>query len=97
MESNIGNYASLISTGAGIAFSSEADSLEGFKALVPNGIDFVYQLAQPTTVTLTATEVSTLLGQNNIWADCGLSTVEYPADTKLYIDKKLAALVAALS
>ena len=41
----------------------------------------------PQTYQLTPTEVTTLLGQNNIWADCGPSTVEYPCDTKLYIQK----------
>ena len=62
-----------------------------------NGQTLIYPLATPQTYQLTPQEVTTLLGQNNIWADCGPSTVEYPADTKLYIDKKLAALVAALS
>ena len=57
----------------------------------------IYPLDPVLTVQLTPTEVTTLLGQNNIWSDTGSSTVEYPADTKLYIDKKLAALVAALS
>ena len=61
-----------------------------------NPIELVFQIA-PKTYQLTPEEVTTLLGQNNIWADCGPSTVEYGADTKLYIDKKLAALVAALS
>lgn len=31
----------------------------------------------PQTYQLTPTEVTTLLGQNNVWADCGPSTVEY--------------------
>lgn len=31
----------------------------------------VYELATPTTVQLTAAEVETLFGQNNIWADTG--------------------------
>ena len=39
------------------------------------------------TVQLTAQEVSTLLGQNNVWADTGNTEVEYRADTKLYIEK----------
>ena len=52
-----------------------------------SGVQLVYELATPQTYQLTPTEVTTLLGQNNIWADCGLSTVEYPADTKLYIQK----------
>ena len=47
----------------------------------------VWYLATPQTYQLTPAEVNTLLGQNNIWADTGDSTVEYPADTKLYIQK----------
>jgi hypothetical protein len=32
--------------------------------------------------------VNTLLGQNNVWADCGdVQSLEYVADTKLYIQK----------
>lgn len=36
-----------------------------------SGVKFVYELATPTTIQLTPTEVKTLLGQNNIFADCG--------------------------
>jgi len=32
-------------------------------------------------------EIKTLHGTNNIWADCGPVSVDYPADTKLYIQK----------
>ena len=52
-----------------------------------NGQKMVYPLTSPTSTTLTPTEIETLLGQNNIWADTGDSTVEYPCDTKLYIQK----------
>ena len=53
-----------------------------------SGQSAVYPLAQPTTVTLTATEIKTLLGQNNIWSDTGaVLNCEYPCDTKLYIQK----------
>ena len=41
----------------------------------------------PITYDLTADEVTTLLGTNNIWADCGSVEVTYCADTKLYIQK----------
>jgi len=34
-------------------------------------------------------EIKTLLGVNNIWSDAGDVEVEYRADTKLYIDKRL--------
>lgn len=56
-----------------------------------SGVQLCYKLATPIVYDLTPTEVATLLAQNNIWADCGDSTVNYRADTKLYIDKKIAA------
>lgn len=52
-----------------------------------SGVQLVYELATPQTVQLTANEISTVLGQNNIWNDCGDTEVEYRADTKLYIKK----------
>lgn len=55
-----------------------------------SGQTLVYPLAEPQTYQLTPQEVSTLLGQNNIWADCGDTTVEYRADPKLYIEKLTA-------
>lgn len=54
------------------------------------GAQVVYKLATPTTVQLTPQEVTTLLGYNNISADTGSVEVTYRADTKLYIDKKIA-------
>lgn len=71
-------------------------SIADFKTAM-SGVQLVYPLATPVEYTLTPTEVTTLLGTNNIWADCGDSTVEYRADTKLYIDKKIAALAAAMN
>lgn len=59
----------------------------------PLDCEFVYELAEPITYHLTPTEVRTLLGQNNVWADTGDSTVEYYADTKRYIDKRIAEIV----
>ena len=67
-------------------------SVTAFKAkLAENGTDVVYPLATPQTYQLTPHEVSTILGQNNIFADCGSVNVQYRADTKLYIDKVLNA------
>ena len=51
------------------------------------GAQVVYELATPIEITLTPTQIDTLLGTNNIWADCGTVSVDYPADTKLYIQK----------
>lgn len=54
-------------------------------------VSFVYPLVTPQTYQLTPQEVKTVLGQNNIFADTGNVTVQYRADTKLYIDKVLNA------
>lgn len=35
------------------------------------GIDVIYELATPLEYDLTPTEIETLSGQNNVWADCG--------------------------
>ena len=70
---------------------SSISSVSAFKKkLAENGTDIVYPLAEPQTYQLTPQEVSTLLGQNNIWADTGDTTVDYRANTKLYIEKLTA-------
>ena len=51
------------------------------------GAQVVYELAEPIHYPLTPTEIKTLLGQNNIWADTGDTEVEYRADTTLYIKR----------
>ena len=67
-----------------------------FKTAVA-GQQLVYELATPITYTLTPTEIKSLLGDNNVWADAGDIEVVYRADTKLYIDKKIAEVINALS
>lgn len=59
-------------------------------------VQIVVSLATPITYQLTPQEVDTLLGVNNVWADTGDTTAEYVADTKKYIDKKLAELTAQI-
>lgn len=80
------------SSATGVAFCVEsgkyADASE-FKEAV-TGVQFCYAIAEPQTYQLTPHEVSTLLGLNNIWADCGDTTVDYRADTKLYIENLTA-------
>lgn len=39
---------------------------------------FVYELATPTTIQLPPCPIDTLLGENNIWADTGDTTLQYP-------------------
>ena len=94
-----GNIIKVIGANAQIAcYSSTFANENEFKAyLVSNPMTVVYELATPVTYQLDPVTVNLLLGENNLWCNTGDVTVEYPADTKLYIDKKLAALVAALS
>jgi len=56
-----------------------------------NPTQVVYELAEPQTIQLTPQEVTSLLGENNISADCGDVEVTYRADTKLYIDEQTKA------
>lgn len=59
--------------------------------LANNPIEFTYMLTEPIEYTLTAQQVfNTLYGLNYIWADTGNVSVTYPANLKLYIDKKVA-------
>lgn len=58
------------------------------------GQTIVYSLATPITVQLTAQEVTSLLGANNVFADAGSVDVTYCADGKLYIDNRIAELQA---
>ncbi len=55
------------------------------------GAQVVYKLATPIEVTLIPETLSTLLGNNVLWASTGnIENVTYRADTKLYIDRKVA-------
>ena len=59
------------------------------------GQTLVYPLATPQTYHLTPQQITTLLGQNNIWADTGDTTVQYEDylnALKAYVDAKVAAL-----
>ena len=82
-----------------VSNKSYNDNVAGFTSAV-SGVKVVFYLASPITYTLTASEISgilyTLYGVNNIWADVGPVSVDYPADTKLYIDGKLAELQATI-
>ena len=57
-----------------------------------SGVQLVYPLATPVEYTLSAVEIATLLGQNNIFADTGDTSVQYRADTKLFITKLINSL-----
>ena len=61
------------------------------------GAQVCYKLSQAVVYTLTPTVIKSLLGDNNLWADAGDTTVTYRADTAKYIDKKIAEVINALS
>lgn len=58
-----------------------------------SGAQVVYELAEPVVYQLTPEQVETLLGVNNIWADCGTVEVTYNADATLayeHLDQETA-------
>lgn len=59
-----------------------------------DGVDLVYKLATPQTYQLTPTQVKSLLGQNNVWADTGDVDVHYVRDLTITIDDILSRLEA---
>ena len=62
---------------------------EDFKAAV-TGQTLVYELATPIVYQLDPVTVSTLLGNNTVYVDCGSVTVDYPADTGIVITEQSA-------
>lgn len=83
--STSGNFSKM-----GLAFL-EPESVAAANAwLAEHPITVIAPLAEPQTVFLTPSQISTLLGQNNIWADTGDVAVEYRADTRLFIQEQIA-------
>lgn len=54
------------------------------------------ELAEPITHQLTAQQLSMHKGVNAVWSDAGSTAVEYIADTKMYIDAKVAEIAASI-
>ena len=82
-----GTFSGGSATGMDFVNNSYADVNEWRTALASNPIQFYYPMETPIEIQLTPHEVKSLLGANNIFADTGDSTVEYRADTRLYIEK----------
>lgn len=77
--------------GTGVAFASaEITSAQDWKNyFAQNPTQFSYKLATPIEIQLTPQQITTLLGDNNIWTDSGnILELEYTADTKLYIGEQ---------
>lgn len=76
----------------GMSSATSATSDTDFNSAIRtlgNGLQIVIPLATPLTVQLDGHAMNSLYGVNNIWSDAGDVEVEYRADTKLYIDKKI--------
>jgi len=63
-------------------------------------VQILYELASPINITISPTEITTLFGTNNIWADCGDVTVTYGAyleTVKAYADKVGDSILSAIA
>lgn len=61
-----------------VGYPPASNDVEAYKAfLSENPLQVVYLLATPVTYQLTAQDIETLTGENNIWSDAGNVTVEY--------------------
>lgn len=63
--------------------------------LANNPITCIYRAAEPERIQLTPQQLSTLKGINNVWSSTGETTLSYVADTKMYIDQRISALLNA--
>lgn len=92
-------YSSTPSSVREIAFKNESIStLDAWKTAVHDDpIQIVYELATPVTYQLTPQQLTTLLGDNAIWADTGDVSVQYYADTKTYVDDAANLPIAGAS
>lgn len=59
-----------------------------------NPTEVVYELATPIEIQLTPTQVTTLIGTNNIFADTGDTSVVFKDSVNGYVEKKIASVQA---
>ena len=64
------------------AYSSVETSVDQFKAAM-DGVQFVYELAEPQTYQLTPQQIQTLVGENNVWSDAGQVAVRIAEDLEM--------------
>lgn len=72
---------------------NDITSADDFKTIY-GAYRIVYPLATPQTYQLTPTQVKSLLGENNVWADTGDVDVHYVRDLTITIDDILSRLEA---
>lgn len=87
-------YSNRININKGSGFTSVAELQAAF-AQTP--LQMLYPLATPVTYQLTNQQViETLKGVNNLWSSTGSVSIEYPADTRLFIEKRISELQALI-
>lgn len=67
-----------------------------FKATLSDAVCYapLLEAYYPAPVIVDGPDPATLYGNNSVWADCGDVSVQYRADTGLYIAKKIAEVTA---
>ena len=78
---------------------SDKTSLALFRSWLSDmgGVTVVWKVSTPATYTLTAPQVKTLLGLNNVWADTGDIVVEYHADPTIFVEEKTTAIKKSIA
>lgn len=89
------NYYGIAVSTIGVVYvrDDNYESTESDFISTMSGVQLVYKLATPQTIQLTKHEVTSLLAQNNVWADSGSVSVVYTADMKMYIDSRIQSLI----
>ena len=91
-----GNWSFAIGSGVVRVYTTDitaVTSLALFKSAF-QASQYCYTLATPIEIPLTAHDLTTLLGQNNIWSDSGDVDVTYRADIQKYITKVIAEAIS---
>lgn len=77
--------------GFGSSFPGVSTLAEAMEWITANKPVVCYKLAESVVYQLTGQQISTLLGNNTVFVDCGSVSVTYQASIKGYIDKVLAS------
>ena len=81
------------------SYDSVADVVSKYNTLLKQWhdagtpLEIVYEVENPEEIQLTPQQINTLKGVNNAWSSDGKTELAYIADTKLYIDQRIAALL----
>jgi hypothetical protein len=59
-------------------------------------VELVYKIATPIDIDLTPEVISAVVGENNVFADCGSVDVKFKDTIQHYIDKKIAQTQALI-